>query len=96
MECVCTFKNKRGEVVYTTDQPVMAVFFNVATSYGGRAVKTAILCTEIGWEMYLKDSNRTPIGDLADFLAEMSPAKLKAFSELGRYDMLEEFYESIW
>ncbi len=39
-------------------------------------------------ECYLKDSNRTPLGSLADYIAE----NWERVKSLSRFDILEEFY----
>ena len=42
-------------------------------------------------ECYLKDSNQTPLGTLADFMAK-NWDKIK---NLSRYDILEKFYNQL-
>ena len=39
-------------------------------------------------ECYLKDSNRTPLGALADYIA----TNWKDVKDFGRYDILDKFY----
>ena len=42
-------------------------------------------------ECYLKDSNRTPLGELADYIA----THWKKVKNLGRYEILDEFYSQL-
>ena len=42
-------------------------------------------------ECYLKDHNHTPLGHLTDFMAQ----NWNDIKELGRYEILDKFYEQL-
>lgn len=79
-----------GDIVWDTTEPIKAVFFETCVATGDKDYLVAGRLAEAGWQMYLKDSNDTPIGRLADFLAFIKePEK---FIRLSRYEMLDQFY----
>ena len=84
-------EQETNKILYKTTEPIKAHFFEVAINHGNRRITTAKLLAEIGWEMYLKDSNDTPIGKLADFLAKLP--NIKKFNELDRHTQLDQFYK---
>ena len=91
MKLIITVQEREtNKILYTTTEPIKIHFFEVAINYGERKVHTAKLLADIGWEMYLKDSNDTPIGKLADFLAKLP--NIKKFDNLDRYTKLNQFY----
>ncbi len=81
-----------GEVIYETPEPIKAHIFEVCINYGERSIKLSKRLAEIGWEMYMKDSNDTPLGKLADFLAK-EVKNVKEFDQLSRGEQLNKFYE---
>jgi hypothetical protein len=80
-----------GKVLYETEFPTKAHFFEVCINYGERSLKSAKRLTEIGWDMYMKDYNDTPLGKLADFLAK-EVKNIKKFEQLSRWEQLDAFY----
>ena len=46
--------------------------------------------TEFVHSCYIKDSNRTPLGELADYIAE----RWDEVKAMGAYDVLDKFYQS--
>lgn len=92
MKVLITVKDlEKNKVLYETFEPIMACFFEVCLNYGGRSVHSSKTLAEIGWDMYLKDGNDTPIGKLADYLA-VEVKNIKKFSDLSVYDQLDKFY----
>jgi hypothetical protein len=83
--------SEKGKVLLTFDDPIALMFYDTCVSYGSRQKKKALLLSSIGWNIYLKDGNDTPLGKLADFLA-VGVKNIKRFKELSRYDQLEKFY----
>ena len=52
------------------------------------SLKTLLEYVALTQECYLKDSNNTPLGELADYIA----THWKKVKKLGSYDILDEFY----
>lgn len=52
------------------------------------SIKSLLAYVSFVHDCYLADNNHTPLGALADFIAE----NWKKLKNKGRYDVLEEFY----
>ncbi len=61
------------------------IYNNMDKKYGLKVLLEYVTLTH---ECYLKDSNRTPLGALADYIA----THWKKIKDLGRYEILEQFY----
>ena len=79
-----------GKVEFTSQSPVMILFYDVCRMYGDRRPEDAIKAANLAHEMWLKDDNQTPIGHLADYVAE-NYEELEAMPSYS--DMLIAFYE---
>ena len=87
-----TFKIIYKGNVYTYDFGSQVYIFhagiynNVDKKYG---IKGLLKYVSLVQDCYLKDSNRTPLGALSDFIA----INLTKCKKLGRYEILDRFYE---
>ena len=77
-----TFTFTQGSQIYIFHT---GVYNDMDKKYG---VKGLLAYVSFVHDCYLSDSNRTPLGALADFIAE----NWKRLKTKGRYDVLEEFY----
>ena len=61
------------------------IYNNIDKKYGLKG-----LCTYVSFvhDCYISDSNRTPLGALADYIAK----HWKKLKNKGRYEVLEKFY----
>lgn len=84
-----------GKEVYRANEPLKVYFFDTAIDYGQNEQKLAKEKAEVAWELYLKDDNPTPVGELADYLANMSEKEFKRFKKMSRYEQLSEFYSGV-
>lgn len=55
------------------------------------SIKELLNYVRLVHECYLKDTNRTPLGELCDYVAQ----HWKKLKKKGRYEILEEFYSAI-
>lgn len=78
-----TFTYQFGSEVYIFHT---GIYNNIHKKYGIKGLQEYVAFVQ---KCYLSDDNRTPLGSLADYIAEHWE-KLK---NKGRYDVLEEFYE---
>lgn len=89
-----TYKDKE----YTFDFGSQAYIFHTGI-YKGMDKRGEDVLSEyvsVVHECYLKDSNRTNLGELADYIADYWDAiskKLHGEEEFGYYDILDNFYE---
>ena len=80
-----------GNQTFTFNQGSKAYIFHIGIyndidkNYG---IKGLLEYISFVHECYISDSNRTPLGSLADFIA----AKWKKLKNKGRYAVLEKFY----
>lgn len=63
------------------------IYNNVQKKYG---IKGLLEYVSLTHDCYLKDSNRTPLGAFSDFVAH----HFTKCKKMGRYDILEWFYET--
>jgi hypothetical protein len=82
---------RTAEIIFATKEPMKAVFFEVCVREGKKSVKMAKILAEIGWEMYLKDEEPTPVGHLADFLATRIK-NVKHFQQFTVGEQVASFY----
>ena len=78
-----TFFFKQGSKAYIFHT---GIYNNIHKKYGIKGLQNYIAFVH---ECYLSDSNRTPLGALADYIA----AKWKQIKNKSLYDILEKFYE---
>ncbi len=78
-----TFEYQYGSQVYIFHA---GIYNNVDKKYGLKGLREYVSFVH---NCYLSDSNRTPLGALADYIA----THWKKLKNKGRYDVLEEFYE---
>ena len=77
--------------IYTFDYGSQAYIFHagiyndVDKKY---SIKTLLSYVDLVHQCYLKDINRTPLGELADYIA----VNWKKVKDLDRYNILEKFY----
>ena len=82
-------KNDEGIVLATFTNAVAAWAYDVAIDFMGRTHEEALLCSDLAEEIWLKDSNDTPVGHLCDYVAK----NFKSLHDMtSRYDRLEDFY----
>ena len=80
-----------GKQIFTFAQGSKAYIFHtgiyndIDKKYG---IKGLLEYVAFVHECYISDSNRTPLGALADYIA----THWKKLKNKGRYDVLEEFY----
>ena len=55
------------------------------------SIKTLLAYVDLVHQCYMKDSNRTPLGELADYVA----TNWRKVKNLGRYEILEKFYMEV-
>lgn len=75
---------------YETDSPLKAFLYSTMRNFNHLSHEEALDATAIAVEMYLKDNNPTPLGNLADYVA----IHYKRLSKLTRTNMLIDFYEN--
>lgn len=75
---------------YTFEYGVQAYIFHtgIYNDIQKCGIKQLLQYVDFVHTCYLKDSNRTPIGDLADYIAE----NWKRIKRKNHYDILSEFY----
>ena len=78
-----TFNFEQGSKAYIFHT---GVYNDIDKKYG---IKGLLVYVSFVHDCYISDSNHTPLGALADYIA-MHWKKLK---NKGRYDVLEEFYQ---
>ena len=78
-----TFEYQYGSQVYIFHT---GIYNNIHKNYGIKGLQNYVAFVH---ECYLSDSNRTPLGALADYIAK----HWKRVKNKERYDVLEEFYE---
>ena len=78
-----TFEYQYGSQVYIFHT---GIYNNIHKNYGIKGLQNYVAFVH---ECYLSDSNRTPLGALADYIA----AKWKKIKNKSLYDVLEKFYE---
>ena len=78
-----TFTFQQGSKAYIFHT---GVYNDIDEKYG---IKGLLDYVNFVHDCYLSDSNRTPLGALADYVAE----HWKKLKNKGRYDVLEKFYE---
>ena len=81
------YKGKTYTFAYGSQAYVFhtGIYNDMDTKYG---IKTLLAYVELVHQCYLKDSNRTPLGSLADYIA----TNWRKVKKLGRYEILEKFY----
>ncbi len=62
------------------------IYNDIHKEYGIKALLQYVALVQ---DCYMSDSNRTPLGSLADYIAE----NWEELKEYGRYDILEKFYD---
>lgn len=77
-----TFTFEYGSQVYIFHS---GIYNDMDKKYG---IKGLLKYVHFVHECYISDSNRTPLGSLADYIA----TNWKKVKNKGRYDVLEEFY----
>lgn len=86
-----TFHVNYKNNVYTYNSGTEAMIFDYGVNndldrkYGKKALLEYV---ELVYELYLKDSNDTPLGTLCDYVAK----HWKKLRNKSRYEILEEFY----
>ena len=78
------YKNK----TYTFQYGSQVYIFDTGIYHDIRSSKKLLEYVNLVHSCYLKDSNRTPLGALADYVAE----HWKEVKDLPLYDILEMFY----
>ena len=78
-----TFFYKQGSKAYIFHT---GIYNDIDKEYGIKGLREYV---DFVHDCYLADSNRTPLGALADYIA----SKWKKLKNKGRYDVLKEFYE---
>jgi hypothetical protein len=94
MKMNIVIKDNENNTLYETDSPTKVLFYCVCRDYGENTHEKTLPLIEIGFEMYLKDYNYTPIGHLADYIATQIK-DINKFKELTRYEQLDLFYKWI-
>ena len=56
--------------------------------YGKYSIDGLLDYTALVLDCYLSDSNRTPLGELCDYIAE----RWNEIKDLGKYEILDKFY----
>lgn len=64
------------------------IYNKIDKKYG---IKELLNYVNLVHECYLNDSNRTPLGDLCDYVAQ----HWKKLKNKGKYEILEKFYSEI-
>ena len=77
-----TFEYQYGSEVYIFHT---GIYNNIHKKFGIKGLRNYVAFVH---DCYLADSNRTPLGALADYIA----LHWKQLKNKGRYDVLEEFY----
>ena len=86
-----SFEIKYGKETYRFEYGSEAYIFHTGIyddmdkKYGLKVLLEYVAFTQ---NCYLSDSNRTPLGELADYIAE----NWKSAKKLDRYELLDEFY----
>lgn len=89
-----TFCVKYGNQIYTYKSGAEVMIFDYAVNndldrkHGIKALKEYVALV---YELYLSDSNDTPLGKLCDYVTQ----RWKKLKTKDRYDILEEFYSRI-
>ena len=89
-----SFHVNYDNIVYTYKSGTEAMIFDygigndIDRKYGMKALKEYVALV---YELYLSDSNDTPLGTICDYVAK----HWKKLKNKGRYDILEEFYLTI-
>jgi hypothetical protein len=65
------------------------IYNDIDTKHG---IGTLLQYTALVHDCYLSDSNRTPLGELADYVAE----NWDKLNGSDRYDILEKFYDTLY
>ncbi|MCX4376025.1 MAG: hypothetical protein OSJ61_07625 [Lachnospiraceae bacterium] len=90
-----TFHVNYDNQIYTYKAGTEVMIFDygvhneIDRKYSMKALKEYVALV---YELYLSDSNDTPLGKLCDYVAQ----RWKKLKNKGRYDILEEFYLSIF
>ena len=84
-----TYKNKVFIFSYGSEAYIFhtGVYNGVDEKYGMKALSEYVTLTQ---DCYLSDSNRTPLGALADYIAVNWKEKRK----LNKYELLDMFYQT--
>jgi hypothetical protein len=80
-----------GEAVFTTNSAVEAFFYTQMRSFNELTHEDALKAKSVAMEMYLKDSNNTPMGHLSDYVGKHFERLEKMNS---RWEMLDDFYSN--
>ncbi len=89
-----TFHVNYNNQIYTYKSGTEAMIFdygvnnNLDRKHGMQALKEYVALV---YELYLSDSNDTPLGKLCDYIAQ----HWKKLKNKGRYEILDEFYSTI-
>lgn len=84
-----TYRNKTYAFDFGSEAYIfhIGIYNEIDRKYG---LKTLLEYVGVVQHCYLSDSNRTPLGALADYIA----AHWKKLKSANRYDILERFYET--
>ena len=87
VEFQAKYKNKTYTFDYGSEVFVFhtGIYNDVDKKHG---IKGLLAYVALVHECYLSDSNRTPLGALADYVA----GNWKKVKSMGRYELLEKFY----
>lgn len=85
-----TYKNKDYKFDYGSQAYIFhtGIYNDMDKKY---SVKQLLQYVALVNNCYLSDSNRTPLGELCDYVAK----HWKRIKSMGRYDILDEFYDYI-
>lgn len=79
------------KAIYKSHHPLILFFYQTCRDFGELPHEAAVYRAELGWQLYLKDSNDTPVGKLADWLAKVDIGSITDH-HVSRTDMLDKFY----
>ena len=85
-----TYRGKTYNFIYGSQAYIFhtGLYNGVQKKYG---MKGLLEYVSLVHDCYLKDSNRTPLGALSDFVA----THFKKCKKLGRHEILDLFYEQL-
>ena len=85
-----TYKGKEYNFEFGSEAYIFhtGIYNDMDTKY---SVKQLMQYVALVHSCYLSDSNRTPLGDLCDYVA----THWKRLRTMGKYDILDDFYDHV-
>lgn len=90
IKIIVTYKDKEYNFDFGSQAYIFhtGIYNNMDKRY---SVKQLLQYVSLIQTCYLSDNNRTPLGELCDYVAK----HWKRIKSMGRYDILDEFYDYI-